>query len=49
LRGAMKLVKEAGLLTTFSSKDIYFKDKLMDDLERIRFFLGQICYSGRKS
>jgi outer membrane protein insertion porin family len=44
LRGAMKLVKEAGLLTTFSSKDIYFKEKLLDDLERIRFFLGQKGY-----
>src|SRR5215813_11327268 len=28
LRGAMKLVKEAGLFTNFTSKDIYFKDKL---------------------
>ncbi len=37
LRGAMKLVKEAGLLATFTSKDIYFKEKLQDDLERVRF------------
>lgn len=44
LRSAMKLVKEAGLLTTFTSKDIYFKDKLLDDLERVRFFLGQKGY-----
>jgi outer membrane protein insertion porin family len=44
LRGAMKLVKEAGLLTTFSSKDIYFKDKLMHDLELLRFFLGTKGY-----
>lgn len=44
LRGAMKLVKEAGLFTTFSSKDIYFKDKLLDDLERVRFYLGTKGY-----
>ena len=44
LRGAMKLVKEAGLLSTFTSKDIYFKEKLQDDLERVRFFLGQKGY-----
>jgi outer membrane protein insertion porin family len=44
LRSAMKLVKEAGLLSAFTSKDIYFKEKLQDDLERIRFFLGQKGY-----
>ena len=44
LRGAMKLVKESGLISTFTSKDIYFKDKLQDDLERVRFFLGQKGY-----
>src|SRR5262252_2914734 len=44
LRGAMKLVKEAGLFSNFSSKDIYFKDKLADDLERVRFFLGTKGY-----
>src|SRR5215468_6867675 len=44
LRGAMKLVKEAGLFSTFSSKDIYFKEKLQDDLERVRFFLGTKGY-----
>ena len=44
LRGAMKLVKEAGLLTTFTSKDIYFKDKLLDDIERVRYFLGTKGY-----
>ena len=44
LRSAMKLVKEAGLLATFTSKDIYFKEKLQDDLERVRFFLGQKGY-----
>lgn len=44
LRNAMKLVKEAGLFTTFTSKDIYFKDKLQDDLERVRFYLGTKGY-----
>src|SRR5215831_3420582 len=44
LRGAMKLVKEAGLFSNFSSKDIYFKDKLADDLERVRYFLGTKGY-----
>src|SRR5215467_4993180 len=44
LRGAMKLVKEAGLFSNFSSKDIYFKDKLMDDLERVKYFLGTKGY-----
>ncbi len=44
LRGAMKLVKEAGMLSNFSSKDIYFKDKLLDDLERVRYFLGTKGY-----
>ncbi len=44
LRGAMKLVKEAGFFSTFTSKDIYFKEKLQDDLERVRFFLGSKGY-----
>ncbi|MGE0132794.1 MAG: outer membrane protein assembly factor BamA [Blastocatellales bacterium] len=44
LRGAMKLVKEAGLISTFTSKDIYFKEKLQDDLERVRFYLGTKGY-----
>lgn len=44
LRGAMKLVKESGLISTFTSKDIYFKEKLQDDLERVRFFLGSKGY-----
>src|SRR6185436_10058564 len=34
LRGQMKLVKELGLFTTFSSKDIYHKEKLETDLDR---------------
>ncbi len=44
LRGAMKLVKESGLISTFTSKDIYFREKLLDDLERVRFFLGTKGY-----
>src|SRR5215475_12783642 len=44
LRGAMKLVKEAGLFSAFTSKDIYFKEKLQDDLERVRYFLGTKGY-----
>jgi outer membrane protein insertion porin family len=36
LRGKMKLVKKVGLLTTFSSKDIYHKEKLQADLDRLR-------------
>jgi outer membrane protein insertion porin family len=36
LRGAMKLVKETGLFTTFTSKDIYHKEKLQADLDRVR-------------
>src|SRR5215470_465053 len=44
LRGAMKLVKEAGFFSNFTSKDIYFKEKLQDDLERVRYFLGTKGY-----
>src|SRR5262245_59058970 len=44
LHGAMKLVKEAGMFSNFSSKDIYFKDKLLDDMERVRYFLGTKGY-----
>jgi outer membrane protein insertion porin family len=36
LRKQMKLVKELGLFTTFSSKDIYHRDKLDTDLDRLR-------------
>lgn len=36
LRSQMKLVKEVGLFTTFSSKDIYHKEKLEADLDRLR-------------
>jgi outer membrane protein insertion porin family len=36
LRSQMKLVKQLGLFTTFSSKDIYHKEKLEGDLDRLR-------------
>jgi outer membrane protein insertion porin family len=36
LRAQMKLVKQMGLFTTFSSKDIYHKEKLEADLDRLR-------------
>ncbi|MEW6206852.1 MAG: outer membrane protein assembly factor BamA [Acidobacteriota bacterium] len=36
LRKKMKLVKEVGLFTTFTSKDIYHKEKLENDLQRLR-------------
>ena len=36
LRKHMKLVKKVGLLTTFSSKDIYHKEKFDADLDRLR-------------
>src|SRR5262245_8750299 len=44
LRGAMKLVKESGFFSTFTSKDIYFKEKLLDDLNRVQYFLGTKGY-----
>lgn len=36
LRSDMKLVKQVGLFTTFTSKDIYHKEKLQSDLDRVR-------------
>ncbi|KAF0250087.1 MAG: outer membrane protein [bacterium] len=44
LRKAMKLVKQSSLFTTFSSKDIYDKRKLDEDLQRVRLFLGEKGY-----
>ncbi len=38
LRSQMKLVKEAGLISGLTSKDIYDKEKLKYDLDRVRFF-----------
>ncbi len=44
LKGAMKVVKESGLIASFQSKDIYFKPKLEYDLENVRQFLGSKGY-----
>jgi len=44
LKSAMKVVKESGLLSSFQSKDIYFKPKLEYDLENVRQFLGAKGY-----
>jgi outer membrane protein insertion porin family len=39
LRKPMKNVKQAGLITRFSSRDIYHPEALKDDLERMRFLV----------
>ncbi|MBL8205701.1 MAG: outer membrane protein assembly factor BamA [Blastocatellia bacterium] len=44
LKSAMKVVKESGLISSFQSKDIYFKPKLEYDLENVRQFLGAKGY-----
>jgi len=44
LRAAMRLVKEAGLLSSLTGKDIYSRARLEDDLERLRHFLGTQGY-----
>jgi outer membrane protein insertion porin family len=45
LRKAMKYTREAGLFSSFGSKDIYFKDKLEADLQgQLRLFLGNKGY-----
>jgi outer membrane protein insertion porin family len=44
LRNAMTLVKEAGLFSSFTSKDIYSKARLDEDLQRVRFYLGTLGY-----
>jgi len=44
LRRQMKLVKESSLFTTFTSKDVYSKEKLAADLERVRFFMASRGY-----
>ncbi len=48
LRGAMKVVKQAGLVASFKSSDIYFKPKLEYDLENVRQFLGSKGYLNAK-
>src|SRR5262249_1570033 len=44
LRKAMKLVKQSSLFTLFSSKDIYDKAKLDEDLQRVRISMGEKGY-----
>jgi outer membrane protein insertion porin family len=44
LRRQMKLVKEAGLISGLTDKDIYDKEKLQYDLERVRFYYGDNGY-----
>jgi outer membrane protein insertion porin family len=44
LKGAMKLIKEAGPLTVFNSKDTYFDLKLADDITRIRMLYAEHGY-----
>lgn len=39
LRSQMKLVRQLGLFTTFTSKDIYHKEKLETDLDRLRVLI----------
>ncbi len=48
LRGAMKVVKQAGLIATFKSLDVYFKPKLEYDLENVRQYLGSKGYLNAK-
>src|SRR6266581_440471 len=44
IKKAMKLIKEAGPLTVFNSKDTYFDLKLADDLTRIRMLYAEHGY-----
>lgn len=44
LRRAMKLVKQSSFLTVFTSKDIYDKRKLDEDLQRVRIYMGEKGY-----
>src|SRR5581483_11044997 len=44
LRKSMKLVKPASLFTVFTGKDVYFKEKLAADLDRVRFYMGTKGY-----
>ena len=44
VKKAMKLIKEAGPLTAFNSKDTYFDLKLADDITRIRIMYAERGY-----
>ncbi len=44
IKKAMKLIKEAGPITAFTSKDTYFDLKLADDLTRIRMLYAEHGY-----
>src|SRR5881296_2842882 len=44
VKKAMKLIKEAGALTAFTSKDTYYDLKLADDLTRIRILYAENGY-----
>jgi outer membrane protein insertion porin family len=44
IKKSMKLIKEAGPLTVFNSKDTYFDLKLADDITRIRMLYAEHGY-----
>src|SRR5262252_8582584 len=44
IKKSMKLIKEAGPMTVFNSKDTYFDLKLADDLTRIRMLYAEHGY-----
>ncbi|PYS18743.1 MAG: outer membrane protein assembly factor BamA [Acidobacteria bacterium] len=44
IKKSMKLIKEAGPLTVFTSKDTYFDLKLADDITRIRMLYAEHGY-----
>jgi outer membrane protein insertion porin family len=44
IRGAMKLIKQAGPSTVFTGKDSYFDLKLADDITRIRMLYAEHGY-----
>lgn len=48
LRSQMRLVKQVGILAGLTSKDIYDKEKLKADLERVRFYYADHGYIAMK-
>ena len=44
IKRAMKLIKQVGLITTFTGKDTYYDLKLADDITRIRMFYADHGY-----